>query len=113
MPGPIAVDQKAIAERLIGAMLERRSPPRDQVRYELAWRGSAVTIVARRAPWHPQDREWSSQPIARLVHSTSGWTLDWMRASGRWERCNRDWPPAPLPRLLDEVDRDPHGCFWG
>jgi hypothetical protein len=48
----------------------------------------------------------------RFDAARSMWTLWRMRASGRWQR--EDVAPTPdVGRLLDELDADRDGAFWG
>lgn len=103
--------------RQIDRWCERRVPEhaRSQVRVENKRRGRSVTVVERRAPWDPDsDAAWSEQRVAQLRYGTDGkWLLFRPDRSGRW-RPVRDAPEAssPVP-LLEEIDRDPGGVFWG
>jgi death-on-curing protein len=40
------------------------------------------------------------------------WTLYWPDRNGRFHRY-QDLPPGPIAALLDEIDGDPFGKFWG
>jgi hypothetical protein len=96
---------------------EGRSPSglRDEVRVELEEGRGALVVAERRAPWSADDAEWSSTPVARLRYTTTKkqWTLDCMRASGRWQRYDLIGPTPSVDPLLAEIDRDPTGIFWG
>ena len=89
---------------------------RHELRVELEVRGHLLTVVERRPPWRP-DRgpQWSRSPVARLRYTAhSGlWTLYWRDRNEHFHR----YPPCPASRtvetLLDEVDRDQTGIFWG
>jgi Protein of unknown function (DUF3024) len=75
-----------------------------------------VTIVERRAPWREDyGPEWSVQGVARFryVRTTGLWTLYWPDQNGRWHRYDGAAPSRSVRELLDEVDRDPTGIFWG
>jgi hypothetical protein len=95
---------------------QRRVPPqaRDQVRLDTEIRGSAITIIERRAPWRDDlGPEWSRLKVARLRYHHGAWTLHWAARNGRW-RPYPDLDPSPrLDDLLAEIDRDPAGAFWG
>lgn len=88
---------------------------REQVRVESKRRGRSVTVVERRAPWQPDSGdEWTEQRVAQLRYGTDGkWLLFSPDRGGRW-RPVRDVPEAssPVP-LLEEIDRNPGGIFWG
>jgi hypothetical protein len=97
---------------------ERRIPPhvRDQLRLELVESRGAITIVERRAPWRAElGPDWTSLQIARFRYSSTAglWTLYWQDSSERWHRYGAIGPTPNIQLLLDEVDRDPSGIFWG
>ena len=97
---------------------EQRVPPHalHQVRLEVEETRGAVTIVERRAPWREDfGPQWTTLPIARLRYTvkTGAWTLYWRDRDQRWHRYDRIAPTADILALLDEVDRDPTGIFWG
>ncbi len=95
---------------------QRRVPShaRDQVRLETVVRGSAITIIERRAPWRDDlGPEWSRRKVAQLRYDHGSWTLYWADRNGRWLPYP-DLDPSPrLDDLLAEIDRDPAGAFWG
>lgn len=103
----------------LDAFCEKRTPgfARDQVRLEYEFRGDAVTLVERRAPWHPrmEGQPWTRMPIARFRHDlkTSRWTLYWPDRNSRWHIDDGIHPALDLAPLLAEVDRDPTGIYWG
>jgi hypothetical protein len=100
------------------AYCEQRVPPHAlyQVRMEAVVDRHAVTLVERRAPWRPEfGPEWTRSPVARLRWSVSGreWTLFWRDRNHRWHRYKYTAPTTEIARLLEEIDRDPTGIFWG
>ena len=104
------------ALRLVQLFCDRRVPPSDEVRLELAVRGNAVTIVERRPPWREDyGPEWSSSPVARLVFDPGAatWSLRCPDSNGRWHRYDEIPPSHDLGTQLVEIDRDPTGIFWG
>lgn len=97
---------------------EQRIPPRalDQVRLETVVTRGAVTIVERRAPWREDyGPEWTAQEIVRLRYTAKSgvWTLYYRDSNDRWHRYELIDPDPNVRPLLDEVDRDPTGIFWG
>ncbi len=95
---------------------QRRVPPhaREQVHLETVVRGSAITIIERRAPWREDfGPEWSRLKIAQLRYDHGSWTLHWADRNGRWLRYPALEPSPRLDDLLAEIDRDPAGAFWG
>jgi Protein of unknown function (DUF3024) len=100
------------------AYCEQRVPPHalHQVRMEAVVDGRAVTLVERRAPWRPEfGPEWTTSPVARLrwTASRGEWSLFWRDRNHRWHRYAYTEPTREIAKLLDEIDRDPTGIFWG
>jgi hypothetical protein len=87
---------------------------RDQVRIEAQVRGSSVTVFDRRPPWHPDLTEWSKVSVAQLRYSegTHHWSLYWADRNGRWHRYP-GLQPGTVGEMLEEIEGDPTGIFWG
>lgn len=87
---------------------------RDQTRIEADERGRSVTIVERRAPWHPDDDEWTATQVAQLRHDPASgrWSLFWSDRNGRWHLYD-ETVPGSAADLLEVVAADPTGVFWG
>lgn len=103
-------------EGIVAPFCRRRSPDhaRHQVRTEYCIMGHDVLIVEMRTVWDDPTR-WMEQPVAkiRFNRSAGSWRLFWQRASLRWEAYEPLLANRDLAMLVAEVDRDPHGCFFG
>ena len=100
------------------AFCRRRVPDRyhADVRLEVGVRGNAVTIVERRPPWcEGIGSEWSSRKIAQMRYdsATSAWTLYWADRNGRWLRYPDADPSRSVDALIEAIDRDRAGAFFG
>lgn len=87
-----------------------------QVRVECQVEARALTIVERRAPWHPNaGPEWTSFPVARLrwTATTRTWQLYWRDRNLKFHHYDRVPASSNVSDLLAEIDRDPTGTFWG
>lgn len=87
-----------------------------QVRAELDVGRGAVTIMECRAPWRADcGPQWTRRGVARLRYTakTGLWTLYWKDRNDRWHRYDLVEPAADVRLLVDEIDRDPTGIFWG
>jgi len=105
-----------LIENTVGTMCRRRSPVhlRDEIRlaYEVA--KYFVEIYEERPGWRNRTH-WTRMGVARFryVRGTERWRLYWMRQDLKWH------PYEPLPesrsleKLVAEVDKDPHGAFFG
>lgn len=95
----------------------RRRPPehlRDRLDLAFTWDGSDVILFEVRPRWDdPSVKIHEHLARAKYVKSRKKWKVYWMRADFRWHL----YPPLPevddIAAFLDEVERDPHGCFWG
>jgi hypothetical protein len=97
---------------------EQRVPPHalQQVRVEVDVGPTAVTIVECRAPWRADyGPQWTRAGIARLryVVKHKHWVLYWRDRNQQWHRHDLVEPSSDILVLLDEIDRDPTGIFWG
>jgi hypothetical protein len=103
-------------ETVVGPFCARRSPAhaRHQVRTEYRVEGQDVLIVEVRTVWDDPSR-WMDHGVAklRLNRKAGDWHLFWQRASLKWQ----SYEPLALSRdlavLVEEIDRDPHCCFFG
>jgi hypothetical protein len=75
-----------------------------------------MTIYEARPPWHPDmGADWTRSPVAQLRYTmaSQAWTLYWPDRNLRWHTYQHLPPKRPIEELLDEIDRDPTGIFWG
>lgn len=89
---------------------------RAQVRVECSVRGRAITIVERRPPWKPDfGSEWSEVKVAQLRYDDGRgtWSLRCSDGNGRWREYDELRPTKEVGPLLNEIDADPTGIFWG
>ena len=104
-------------KRLLDEYCERKVPPhaRHQVRLVHEARGNSLTLLEMRAPWDGSDRPWTKLPIARFRFDPE--TGDWeLRCFDRNAKSHLFEPMASTKRfdaLLEEVERDRTGIFWG
>jgi hypothetical protein len=103
-------------ETVVGPFCGRRSPAhaRHQVRTEYRVEGQDVLIVEVRVVWDDPTR-WMDHGVAKLKFNRKAgeWRLFWQRASLRWESYEPLASSRDLAILVEEIDRDPHGCFFG
>jgi hypothetical protein len=79
-------------------------------------RGAAVTLWECRPPWRPgMGEEWTRIKIAQLRYDPEHltWNLFWADRNGKWLAYPGMPPTANFDRVIEEIDRDPHACFWG
>jgi hypothetical protein len=86
------------------------------LRIECDVRGRNVTIYECRPPWHPDyGPDWTRQPVAQLRYRPEDhhWQLYCADRNSHWHRYTRSQPSVRVADLLDEIDNDPTGIFWG
>lgn len=108
----------AVDVAAVRAYCEQRVPPHalHQVRVEAVLTRGAATVVERRAPWRADyGPEWTATGIARLRYTVARgeWALYWRDRNARWHRYDLIEPSSDIAVLLDEIDQDPTGIFWG
>ena len=97
------------------AILDARLGPEvaDQARLDFSVEANEMTVTERRAPYFGGG-EWSAMPLARLrLEQDASWTLLTTDDEGRWEDCLWLDGHQLLEVLLEELDEDPTGFFWG
>ena len=113
---PEAIEREVPKE--VEAFCDGRVPAelRDQVRLEFSVRGNAITIVERRPPWREDfGPDWSSVRVAQLRFEPAAraWTLYCSDPNGRWLLYSDAQPSNDVRPLLNGIDADPTGNFWG
>lgn len=104
------------AQRLLQQLIDRRVPPliSDEIRMSIATRGNNVTLFEHRPVWRMPD-QWTDGKTAQFRYDPTSdrWTLYWSDRHGRWLRYEGKGAAADIAALIQEVDDDPVGAFWG
>ena len=97
---------------LIKAYCDDKSPDhiRHQFRIEVTVRGRTVTILQHELLID----DWPDLMVARLKFDPEAreWSLFWPDRNSKFHRY-QDLAPGSVDTLLDEIERDPTGIFWG
>jgi hypothetical protein len=112
---PIPELERRRVERALDRFRERVPVEiRDQLRYEHRFSGNAVLLVERR-PSFRDPAVFTELAVARFVYSPTigGWSLRWRDRHSRWHRYEGFENRPTFQELLDEVQRDPTGIFFG
>ncbi len=108
---------KQQVEEKVDAFCKNRVPEHALHKVNLSYkiRGNNVTIYENRAPWHASMKEWTSMPIAQLRYNdkTTKWILYYADRNDRWNECDEIEPNKNIDVLINEIDEDPTGVFWG
>lgn len=109
---------KKKAEKVVSEFCDKRIPAhiRHQLRLSYETRGNSFTIFENRPPWHKDmGEEWTSSKVAqfRYIEGQGMWTLCWADRNGKWLLFEGTKPTSHIEELLNIVDEDSYGCFWG
>ena len=103
-------------EREVGGLCKRRAPAhlQDKIRLRYAVTKQDVLIQELRPDWNDPP-EWIGLDIAKLryVRAADEWRLYWKRASGKWWLYEPYSSSKTLSSMVNEIDIDSDGCFFG
>ena len=90
----------------------------DKARVSCTVRGASITIHLAEAPWGPgveETGDWWTRRVAQLRYDPEQktWSLYCTDSNDRLWLYDELPPTRHLPVLLDEIDDDPTGIFWG
>lgn len=111
---------KAQVEKKLGKLCEDRIPEhvKDKVNLTYKIRGDAVTLLERR--FIPMRETWIEMPIAKIKYDrddSGKWFLFMANRNDKWFNYFEYWNDSKKARTLDkvieEIDKDPKGVFWG
>jgi hypothetical protein len=103
-------------DKAVGGLCTGRNRPDLQQLLSLQYRISGHDVVVYERRPHYDGRPGHTEGgVAKFkfIRRRGEWYLFWMRADLKWHR----YVPLPsdvdLGRLVAEVDKDAHGCFFG
>ena len=115
-PMPIPPEVRSEAEALLTDFCNRHSSAvvSDQLRYGFEFEANAVLLQAQRPGFMNPDT-WSTVSVAKLRYSEARrtWSLYWSDANGRWHRLSSVPMAADIRTLLQAIEADASGVFWG
>jgi Protein of unknown function (DUF3024) len=95
---------------------DSRSEPKVLIRYELDVADRHVTLYECRPPWRPEyGPEWTRFPIVRFHYTKARreWATYWRDRNLRFHRFEPQARSRRIEGLLEAVDVDTTGIFWG
>ena len=103
-------------KKAVGGLCEKKTPAhlKDKLQFEYEIDGQNVIIYEVREIWR-RAGEFTKMPIAKLTYVSSRriWKLYWKRASGKWEKYEPKETAEDLKSLVQEIQKDEFGCFFG
>ena len=104
-------------EKLVGNFVESRRPPahiRERVDLSFIVNGQSVVIFEVR-PQRNDPQNKIEEPVAKFtfIKSTKEWKLYWMRADLKWHSYKPFPVSKSLEAIIESIEQDAYGCFWG
>ena len=102
---------------LMDDFIKRNRPAvTDRKKFDIGWRQDRQNVYVyevRRVG--ARSKELVHKDIARIswLQRAKEWHVYWLRRNGKWELYEPLDAVVNLQRFLIELERDPHGCFWG
>jgi hypothetical protein len=110
--------EKRLAEAALGRYCDKKISLEVEGKIKLTWkfRGNSVTLFECRPPWRGKTTDpWTEMPIAQFRYDDKmkEWTLYCADRNDRWHDYMDCDPAKSIQTLLEAVDEDPTGIFWG
>ena len=113
---PISPFQVARVSKLLQEYCDARVPPEIRAELEVKFRfdGNSLILFERR-PAFNRPGDFVEPVVAKFRYyvERQEWVLYWRDRNQRWHRYERIPPSPAFDDLLEEVDADPTGIFWG
>ena len=107
---------KQLVESRLSSYCEERVPlhVRDQVRLAFKIRGNSVTLFEQR-PNFQDKSQWIDLPVAQFRYNPGNtkWTLYCCDRNSKWHEFLPFPPNKDFVKLVNEVEKDSTGIFWG
>jgi len=108
--------EKQRIKNIVGGLCKKRTPDhaKGQLRYEYKINKQDVILVEIRPYWKDPS-QILEHAFAKLkyIRSRNIWKLYWMRATGKWHLYKLSEYSEDLTDLVNEIDIDYYGCFFG
>ena len=103
-------------ENKLSRYCQSKIPPEAKGQIKLSWeiRGNHVTLIESR-PYFLDPNEWTKAKVAQFRFDPQGktWSLFCRDRNGRWHLYNHAKPASNLEPLINALDSDITGIFWG
>ncbi|MCW8830730.1 MAG: DUF3024 domain-containing protein [Gammaproteobacteria bacterium] len=103
-------------EKIVGEYCANKTPPHIKDKLQITFKiiNNEVWIYEKRPIWN-NPSEWSEMPVAKTKYilKTKQWTLYWADRNSKWHIYNEIRPNKDIKKIIQEIDNDPTGIFWG
>lgn len=107
-----------INEATIKKYIESKRPEDAEIRKQLdmgySYDGTIAILYEIRPVWdNPTEIQHIEYAKIRFYKSKRRWKLYWMRASLKWELYDPFPESTHLEKIIEIINEDKHGCFYG
>ncbi len=104
-------------KKIVGQFVEKIRPIpeiRNQVDISFKISGQSFEIFEIRPQWDDSSNK-IERPVAKAtyVKRTKKWKLYWKRANMKWHSYGPFQESESLEKILEAINQDKYGCFWG
>ena len=107
---------KLVAESTLIAYVEQKIPSHIRNKLYLSYRFSNQSVILiENRPNIFKRGEWTESAVAkfRFTIKTNTWSLYWADRNSKWHKYSYTEPTEDFDLLLQAVDEDRTGIFWG
>ena len=100
----------------VGELCRRHTPEhlKDQLKFTYELDNNSVSVYEVRPAWdNPKEETKMGVAKFRYIRSRNLWKLYWMRRDLKWHLYDPENMPTSLEALVQVVEQDKHGAFFG
>ena len=103
-------------DKFVGALCRKKTPEKykDKLKFEYRINGHDVLILEIRPRWdNPLEKTELSVAKLKFNRKKIIWQLYWQRANMKWLKYEGQNETNDLSILVNEIENDEFGCFFG
>lgn len=102
-------------KKYVGELCRKRCPEHllNKVQFEYRIEGQGVILYEIHPEWDDPTQQ-TKAPVAKFkyVQTKNQWQLFGQRADRKWDQYQTMVSATDLKELVEEIERDSHGCFF-
>jgi hypothetical protein len=106
----------AVADKILKVFCESRIPAEIRNKLKLTYniKGNSIILTEERPYWK-QEKQWTKSPIAKINYNNTNnnWTLYCRDRNQKWHKYSEIKPTVNIKEIINEINKDSTGIFWG